>query len=438
MSAFRGLPGVLCAGLLVLTSASCTAKDHTGPHSGGSANLGGGGGLSGGSGGDAGAGGAASGSGGAQSTAGTAATGGMVAAAGAAMSTDARVNPTDTDAGAPPSRTFVYVSGYDPHISVLELQRNDATVTPASVADAAAGAEPTFLAFSPDQRFAYAIDEQLNGAVAHVIAFAIDQSNGALSEINRQETGATIGAHVAVHPSGHWVFSANYGGGSVSIFAVRSDGGLDPASVPVTAGGQAHQVVFNAAGSVAFVPCVLAQHVALFDFADGNLTPHDPATIAITGGPRTVAFTPDERFAYVLTQDDSTLTAFDYEPLSATLTFIETVPATPNGASFSAHLAVHPSGKFLYASNRMDNGIAAFSIDPQTGRLTAIEQHREMLNFPRLFAIDSSGELMVIGNQHANSITLRRIDPDTGELQVIGTPVSVPPEPTFVGILGLP
>jgi hypothetical protein len=45
---------------------------------------------------------------------------------------------------------------------------------------------------------------------------------------------------------------------------------------------------------------------------------------------------------------------------------------------------------------------------------------------------------MVIGNQHANSIALRRIDLETGQLQVVGTPVSVPPEPTFVGILGFP
>ncbi|HEX2881012.1 MAG TPA: beta-propeller fold lactonase family protein, partial [Polyangiaceae bacterium] len=168
------------------------------------------------------------------------------------------------------------------------------------------------------------------------------------------------------------------------------------------------------------------------------LTPHNPAAIAIAGGPRTVAFTPDQRFAYVLTQNESTITAFDYEPLSATLTFIESVPATPNGGSFSAHLVVHESGKFLYASNRMDNGIALFSIDPQTGQLSEIAQHREMLNFPRLFAIDPTGELMLIGNQHDNSVALRRIDPQTGELTAVGTPLSVPPEPTFVGILSIP
>jgi 6-phosphogluconolactonase len=365
--------------------------------------------------------------------------GGAMPVAGASSHSDASVDPVGGDAEAPlPIKTFVYVSGYDPQISVLSLDTDTATLASLSTTNAASGAEPTFLAFSPNKQFAYAIDEQLNGPVAQVIAFTVDQTTGALSEINRQDTGATIGAHVAVHPSGQWVLAANYGDGSVSVFAVRDDGGLQPPSTPVAAGAQAHQVVFDAAGSVAFVPCVMAEHVAVFDFSAGALTPRAPATIAVAGGPRTLAFTPDQRFAYVLTQNDSTIAAFGYAAQSTTLTFIETVPATPNGGSFSAHLVVHESGKFLYASNRMDNGIALFAIDPQTGQLNEVAQHREMLNFPRLFAIDPAGDLMLIGNQHDNSVVMRRIDPETGQLAVVGNPVTVPPEPTFVGVLSIP
>ncbi len=434
MSAARLALGLV---LCTLLSGGCTAGARSASSQGGTGGVAGtnpgASGESGMNNAPAGAGGAPAGAGGVGETGGTPAVGGH------APNDDAALTPLEPDAGNPaPSKTFVYVSGYDPQISVLELDVVAATVTARSVTDAAVGAQPTFLAFSPNKRFAYAIDEQLNGPAARVIAFAIDQATGALTEINRQDTGATIGAHVAVHPSGQWVLSANYGGGSVSAFAVRNDGGLEPASVPVAAGGQAHQITFDAAGSVAFVPCVMAQHLAVFDFADGTLTPHDPATIALAGGPRTLAFTPDQRFVYVLTQDESTISAFAFEPVTAGLTFIETVPATPSGGSFSAHLVVHESGKFLYASNRMDNGIALFNVNPDTGRLTEVEQHREMLDFPRLFAIDPSGELMLIGNQHSNSLVTRRIDPETGQLQVVGSPLTVPPEPTFVGILSIP
>ncbi|HEX2881345.1 MAG TPA: beta-propeller fold lactonase family protein, partial [Polyangiaceae bacterium] len=202
-------------------------------------------------------------------SAGMSAVGGAMPVAGAPSHSDGGIDPIEADADAPMPRTFVYVSGYDPQISVLALDVDTPALEPLSVTDAAPGAEPTFLAFSPNKHFAYAIDEQLNGPVARVIAFAIDPATGALTEINHQDTGATIGAHVAVHPSGQWVLAANYGGGSVSVFAVRGDGGLQPASTPVTAGGQAHQVAFDATGNVAFVPCVMAQHLAVFDFSAG-------------------------------------------------------------------------------------------------------------------------------------------------------------------------
>jgi 6-phosphogluconolactonase (cycloisomerase 2 family) len=61
-----------------------------------------------------------------------------------------------------------------------------------------------------------------------------------------------------------------------------------------------------------------------------------------------------------------------------------------------------------------------------------------MLDFPRLFAIDPSGQLMVIASQNSAEILMHRIDLATGALTVIGEPVSVPAEPTFVGMWTFP
>jgi 6-phosphogluconolactonase (cycloisomerase 2 family) len=43
------------------------------------------------------------------------------------------------------------------------------------------------------------------------------------------------------------------------------------------------------------------------------LTPNTPATVPIDGGPRHMSFTPDERFAYLLTQGESTIVSFTYD-----------------------------------------------------------------------------------------------------------------------------
>jgi len=440
----------LClTGSIVIFGGGCTSAEDAqqgtagsytsagaGASSGGVGITGGTGGASAGAAGDA-----PAGNGGTQSTAGTSgspsagapATGGSAGLAGSGGEA-----PFEPDAGNPaPTSSFVYVSGYAPPISVFTLDHATGELTPGDMTDTGTGGEPTFIAFSPNKQFAYAIDEQLNGPMARVIAFSIDSATGALTEINRQNTGTSVNAHVAVHDSGQWVLSANYGGGSVTVFPVRPDGGLEAGMTPVPAGGQAHQVAFDSTGTIAFVPCLADGYIAVYDFADGVLSPRDPPTIAIDGGPRFMAFTPDERFAYVLTQNESTITHFEYDGIAG-LNPIETIDATSNGASLSAHIEVHESGKFLYASNRDDNSVAVFNIDPVTGSLTSVAEQRDMLNFPRLFAIDPTGQLMVVGSQHGNTVLVHRIDQQTGALSVVGTPVSVPPEPTFVGILAIP
>jgi 6-phosphogluconolactonase len=346
-------------------------------------------------------------------------------------------NASEPDAGEPaPTSSFVYVSGYASPISTLVLDHATGTLTPMSSVETGVGGEPTFIAFSPNKRFAYAIDEQLNGPLARMIAYAIDGANGALSEINRRDVGTSVNAHVGIHPSGDWVLSANYGGGSVTVFPVRDDGGLDPAMDPVPAGGQAHQIVFDQTGSILFVPCLTSSHIAVYDFAAGVLTPRNPATIPIDGGPRHMAFTPDQRFVYVLTQGESTISAFEYDASTAGFTPLETIPSTPEG-SLSAHIEVHKSGKFLYTSNRQDDSIAIFTIDEVTGRLTNVGYQREMLTFPRFFGIDPTGELMIIASQDTAQILVHRIDQQTGLLSVIGPPLNVPPMPTFVGLLAI-
>jgi 6-phosphogluconolactonase len=337
----------------------------------------------------------------------------------------------------PSATSFLYVSGYAPPITTFTLTHATGALSPGSMASTGEGGEPTFIAFSPDKRFAYAIDEQLDGPLASVIAFSVNQQNGALSEINREDVGTPVNANAGVHPSGKWVLSANYGGDSVTVFPVREDGGLEPGMTPVPAGVRAHQIVFEPSGKVLFVPC-LEGHVAVFDFDAGKLTPRSPARVEVDGGARHMAFTPDQKFAYVLTQNESTITQFAYDAAAFTLTPVETVDAAPNGGALSAHIYVHPSGKFLYASNRSDDSVAMFRLDAATGKLTNIGYQRQSLQFPRFFAIDPSGRWLVIASQDSAEILMHRIDQDTGLLEVVGSPLSVPAKPTFVGFLAIP
>jgi 6-phosphogluconolactonase len=89
----------------------------------------------------------------------------------------------------------------------------------------AAGAGPRHIAFHPNGKLAYLINE----TKSTMTAFSLDGATGRLSEIETQSTlpagftGANTGAEVWVHPSGKWVMGSNRGHDSIVVFAI--DGG---------------------------------------------------------------------------------------------------------------------------------------------------------------------------------------------------------------------
>ncbi|HYG24693.1 MAG TPA: lactonase family protein [Verrucomicrobiae bacterium] len=90
------------------------------------------------------------------------------------------------------------------------------------------GAGPRHLAFSPDGKCVYVINE-LNNTVS---VFHYDSSNGAMSEVQsisslpESFTSESTAAGIAVHPSGKFVYASNRGHDSIAVFAVEPAGKL--------------------------------------------------------------------------------------------------------------------------------------------------------------------------------------------------------------------
>src|SRR5690606_4681330 len=88
---------------------------------------------------------------------------------------------------------------------------------------------PSFLAFAPDARHLYAVNEadDVGGTGAGAVsAFAIDPVSGGLSFINRASSGGRGPAHVLVDASGSFVLVANYNGGNFSVLSLGDGGAL--------------------------------------------------------------------------------------------------------------------------------------------------------------------------------------------------------------------
>jgi 6-phosphogluconolactonase len=316
---------------------------------------------------------------------------------------------------------------------------------------------PTFLAIHPQGKFLYAANEigNFKGEKAGAIsAFAIDAASGKLTLLNQQSSRGGGPCHLVVDPQGKNVLTANYGGGSVAVLPIQSDGSLAEATAFVQHEGSganpkrqsaphAHSINLDTAGRRAFAADLGLDKILIyrFDADKGTLSEHSPPAVAVApgSGPRHFAFHTSGRFAYVINEMTSTVTAFSYDAEHGMLKELHTVPTLPQGHegnNSTAEVQVHPSGKFLYGSNRGHDSIAVFAIDESTGRLTPQGHTPIGGKTPRNFAIDPTGTYLLAEGQGSDTVVVFKIDQQTGALRPTGSKIEVP-SPVCIKMLPL-
>jgi 6-phosphogluconolactonase len=334
----------------------------------------------------------------------------------------------------------IYAYLFDPGIGKLT-----------SLGVAAESEDPSFLAVHPGGKYLYAVNEidhfgaQKSGAVS---AFSIDAKTGKLTLLNQAATQGAGPCHISLDKTGKYALVANYDGGSVAAFPIREDGSLAPASAFVQHSGSgvnkerqegphAHWIGTSPDNRFALAADLGLDEILVYHFnaAKGTLTPNTPpyAKVNPGAGPRHLAFHPNSKFAYVLNEMESTVTAFAYKASNGSLSSLQTISTLSmlrkdySGPKEAAEIAVHPNGKFLYASNRANiDTITTFSIDPAKGTLKLKNEYPTMGKTPRNFSIDPTGKFLLAANQESNNIVIFRIDPTTGALTPTGEITEAP------------
>ncbi|HKW29304.1 MAG TPA: lactonase family protein [Verrucomicrobiae bacterium] len=351
-------------------------------------------------------------------------------------------------ADAPPKHFLVYFGTFTGTQSQgIYVSRFDAATGKLSApALAAQTVNPSFVAVAPNHHLLFAVNEtdefhgQASGAVS---AFNLDASTGNLKFLNQQPSGGTGPCHVTVDPGGKYVLVANYNSGSVAVFPVETNGSLGPASSVIQhhgssvnrdrqAGPHAHCVTMDAARHRVFVCDLGLDKVMIYRLNEtsGALTPDETpwAGLKPGSGPRHITFSPDGRYAYVISEMGGTLTAFVYNPEHGALNEIQIVSTLPDdfqGKNTAAEVALLPSGKFIYGSNRGHDSIAVFAVDEASGRLNFVERQSCHGKTPRCFAIDPTGQYLIAANQNSDNVVVFRINSQTGKLTWTGQTIKV-------------
>jgi 6-phosphogluconolactonase len=353
-----------------------------------------------------------------------------------------------------PSGFFhAYVGTYTPNgggIYLFRVDRATAALMQLQVVDDIRN--PSWLAVNPAQTRLYAISEIDNYQGAHdgaVVTYAIDPTSMQLTRLSAVGSSGTSPAHVSVHPSGKFVFVANYGGGNVAVFPVAADGTLGPASdVRPSVGPRHHaRAIDDPPGQFAVsdhdsphLHMVAADPTGQFVIANdagldltliwrldpqgGRLLPAEaPVLVAPPGSaPRHFVFHPNGKFFYNLYEHDARVVVYDYDGSRGALRLKQSVSTLPPhfaGSNLASGILVSPDGRFLYVGNRLHSSIAIFAIAADGQLRTAYETWTHA-DSPRSIAIDPSGEIIFSCNQRSDSLTSFRVNPANGSLGFTG------------------
>ena len=344
---------------------------------------------------------------------------------------------------------LVYIGTYTSGSSEgIYAYRLDMSTGGLKYASRAAGLEnPTFLAISPNRRTLYAanevaeVDGQPTGSVS---ALLIDARTGELSYLNRASTKSTGPCHLSVDYMGTSVLVANYGGGGVTVLPIEADGRIGEATDYIQHEGSSidpdrqkephpHSIFVDQGNRYAFVPDLGLDKILAYklNLAEGKLVPNSVPWVGVEpgAGPRHLDFHPSGKYAYVINELGSTITAFTYDETTGTLHDLQTVSTLPTdftGKSHCADVHISPDGRFVYGSNRGHDSIVIFAIDQANGRLTYVDHESTQGGTPRNFALDPTGTFLLAANASSDSIVTFRIDKETGRLDATGHVAEVP------------
>src|SRR5271170_5278805 len=353
-----------------------------------------------------------------------------------------------------PSGFFhAYVGTYTPNGGGIYLFRVDRATTALlqmQVVDDIRN--PSWLAVNPAQTRLYAISEIDNyqdmrsGAV---VSYAIDGDNLQLRRLGAVSSGGSTPAHLSVHPSGKFVFVANYGGGNVAVFPVGAEGALGEATDLRPSVGPRHhaRAAADPPGQFAFSDhdgphlhmvaadpsgqFVIANDAGLdltwvwrFDAQAGRLLPADVPVITAPSGsaPRHFIFHPNGRVFYNLYEHDAMVAVYDYDAARGGLKLKQVVSSLPPkfaGSNLSSELVMTADGRYLYVANRLHNAVAIFSVAAD-GQLRSIADAWVHADSPRSICIDPSGSFLYSCNNRGDSITSFHINAATGALLFTG------------------
>jgi 6-phosphogluconolactonase len=330
------------------------------------------------------------------------------------------------------TKNLGFVDGSAKGISTFHIDLNTGKLE--FITENAGIESPSFLAFHPNHKYLYAVNES-SGSVS---AFALDDAKpGFLSKLNQQSTQGSAPCFVSTDKIGTVALVSNYSSGNVLAYPIGTDGKLGTASTNIQhkgsgldkmrqEGPHAHSIWVEPGNRFALACDLGLDKVFVYelDLTNAKLAAHSEGLIHPGAGPRHLDFHPNGNYVYVINELDATISTLTWDSARGELKEIQsisTLPAGIDGPKSCADVHIHPTGKYLYGSNRGHDSIVVYAVDDTSGKLSLIGHESTRGKTPRNFAIDPTSQFLFAANQDSGSIVAFHIDSQTGKLEYLAT-----------------
>jgi 6-phosphogluconolactonase len=331
------------------------------------------------------------------------------------------------------SKYILYVGTYGKGVYGFSYDAADGSLQPLSLMGEVTN--PSWVATDPAQKYLFAVSELEGKDKGAVFSFSIDHSTGKLRPINSRSTDGLAPCHLAVDKTGKVLVVANYTSGTVASYPLAADGNIGEMASLIGATGSGpnkerqegphmHETVFSANKKFLYVPDLGLDliHLLTFDTATAKLTMVGGTKESPGMGPRHIAFSPDDRFAYVINELKPEVVAYTHDAASGKLENIQTIATVAEhhtGDVGPAEILIDKAGKYVYASNRGPGTIAVYVRD-HAGKLTLVQMAESGFTWPRGVAFDPTGSTLFAGDQKSDKFVTFHIDRASGKLTLTG------------------
>lgn len=324
-----------------------------------------------------------------------------------------------------PKSTTLYVGTYTNGESegIYKFHFNTKTGALSNKQLAATTNNPSYIAFSPNKKYLYAVGE---GETNAITAFKIN-TNGSLEFINSQSSNGKSPCHVNVNEAGNKVVVSNYTGGSISLYNVNDNGSLNKASQIFNHNNnddkkpaRAHSAQFH--NNNLFVADLGKNAIYQYVLNDSLYKLKSSSIVKTEGnpGPRHFAVTKNNKYLYVINEYGNSITSIKKTDSGFTqIDYDSTLNKNNTQESYCADIHLSKDERFLYGSNRGENTIAVFKRNTINGTIEKIQTISVYGNWPRNFTLDPSGEFLLVANQKSNNISVFSVNKKSGKLQFL-------------------